>query len=105
MAEASEQYSDFTIVTSDNPRSEDPAAITQAIIKGFKKKNSYAVEIDRRLAIQKAIEMASVDDIILIAGKGHETYQIFAHKTIEFDDCKVAYDLCSQIKSKRDAEG
>lgn len=97
MAAASERYSDLTIVTLDNPRTEDPNGICQAILKGFKRRDSYIVELDRRLAIQKAIEMASENDIILIAGKGHETSQIFAHKTIEFDDCKVAAEICSEI--------
>lgn len=99
MAEACETYSDVTIVTSDNPRSESPEAICQSIIRGFKNRDSYIVEIDRRLAIEKAIEMASPTDIILIAGKGHETYQIFAHQTIEFDDCKVAAESCAKKES------
>lgn len=99
MARASERYSDLTIVTSDNPRSEDPEAICQEIVKGFTKKNAYFVELDRKTAIQKAIEFAAADDIILIAGKGHETYQIFAHQTIEFDDRRVAAECCQEKKS------
>jgi UDP-N-acetylmuramoyl-L-alanyl-D-glutamate--2,6-diaminopimelate ligase len=99
MAEASERYADFSWVTSDNPRSEDPLAICQEITQGFKRKDSFCVEIDRRSAIQKAIEMAEEKDIILIAGKGHETYQIFAHKTLEFDDVKVAAEICAQLHS------
>lgn len=94
MARVSEQLSDITIVTSDNPRHEDPAAICREITEGFKDNGHYYVEIDRRSAIQKAIQLADKDDIILIAGKGHETYQIFAHTTIEFDDRKVAEELC-----------
>ncbi len=94
MAQVSEELSDLTIVTSDNPRSEDPEAICRQILQGFKKKGSYHVELDRRKAIEKAVELATPDDIILIAGKGHETYQIFAHKTIEFDDRKVAAQIC-----------
>lgn len=101
MAEASEAYSDFSIVTSDNPRSEDPLSICSAVAKGFKHPESYMIEVDRRSAIQKAIEMALPEDIILIAGKGHETYQVFAHKTIEFDDCKVAADICSHLKHQQ----
>jgi UDP-N-acetylmuramoyl-L-alanyl-D-glutamate--2,6-diaminopimelate ligase len=97
MAEASERYSDLSIVTSDNPRSEDPESICRDIIRGFKSGQSYIVELDRRLAIKKAIELATQDDIILIAGKGHETYQIFAHQTIQFDDSEVAAALCSEI--------
>ncbi len=97
MAQACERFADLSIVTSDNPRSEDPQVICQEIVKGFTKQNAFFVEVDRRAAIQKAIEIAEPNDIILIAGKGHETYQVFAHKTIEFDDVKVAADICSQL--------
>lgn len=97
MAHAVEEHADFAIVTSDNPRSEDPAQIAQQIIQGFESPESYCIELDRREAIKKAIQMASAEDIILIAGKGHETYQIFAHKTIEFDDAKVAAQTCEQL--------
>lgn len=93
MAQACEALSDFCIVTTDNPRSEDPAAIAQEIIQGFKRKN-YVVELDRFKAIELAIGMATPEDIILIAGKGHEPYQIFAHKIIEFDDRKMAAQAC-----------
>lgn len=99
MAQVSESMSDFSIVTSDNPRNEDPEMIASEIIKGFKNKNCYIVELDRRKAIEKAIEMARPEDIVLVAGKGHETYQIFSHKTIEFDDAKVAAEIC-EAKSK-----
>lgn len=94
MANSAERYSDFCIVTSDNPRSENPGSICEEIASAFKK-NAYIIEIDRKKAIAKAIEMASPLDIILIAGRGHETSQIFAHKTIEFDDCKIAKELCN----------
>ncbi len=100
MAQASEEYSDLSIVTSDNPRSENPADIVKEIITGFHKKDSYLVEIDRREAIAKAIESAHPEDIILIAGKGHEPYQVFAHKTIEFDDVKIASQLCALKEQK-----
>jgi UDP-N-acetylmuramoyl-L-alanyl-D-glutamate--2,6-diaminopimelate ligase len=94
MAKASEEYSDFTIVTSDNPRSENPYKICQEIAIGFEKSNSFIIEVDRKSAIQKAIEMALPGDMLLIAGKGHETYQILSHQTIEFDDAKIAAELC-----------
>lgn len=100
MARASEEYSDFTILTSDNPRSEDPIAICQEAAKGFTSQNSYTIVIDRRAAIEKAVSMADADDIILIAGKGHEPYQIFAHKTIEFDDRKIAVQACDKRESE-----
>lgn len=94
MAKAAEKLSHLCIVTSDNPRSETPESICQEIIQGFSSTSSYTIELDRRKAIEKAIQMASLDDIILIAGKGHEPYQIFSHKTIEFDDRKVALESC-----------
>jgi UDP-N-acetylmuramoyl-L-alanyl-D-glutamate--2,6-diaminopimelate ligase len=99
MAVAAEDNSDICIVTSDNPRSEDPQAIIQEVVKGFKKPSQHILEPDRRKAIEKAVEMANDDDIILIAGKGHEKFQIFAHKTIEFDDRKVAQESCSKLTS------
>lgn len=100
MAQVSEQFSDLTIVTSDNPRSEDPEEICRDILKGFNKPDSFAVELDRRRAIEKAIDESNPKDIILIAGKGHEAYQIFAHKTIEFDDERIASEICRQKSLK-----
>lgn len=94
MARICEQYSDICVVTTDNPRSESPEAIISAITEGFKDPSRCATEHDRRAAIARAITLATPEDIVLIAGKGHETYQIFAHHTIEFDDRKVALDLC-----------
>lgn len=96
MARASERLSDFTIVTTDNPRNEDPESIIKHIVSGFQGPKNYSVEVDRQAAIEKAIKMASSDDIVLIAGKGHETTQIFAHQTIPFDDRAVASDICER---------
>ncbi|PEJ70906.1 Mur ligase family protein [Bacillus wiedmannii] len=85
-------YSDFVFITSDNPRSEDPKAIIKDIEKGFSQNNNlnYKIEVDRELAINHAIHMASTNDIVLIAGKGHETYQILKDSTIHFDDKEKA---------------
>ncbi|MBA2368826.1 MAG: UDP-N-acetylmuramoyl-L-alanyl-D-glutamate--2,6-diaminopimelate ligase [Candidatus Protochlamydia sp.] len=93
MAQACERFADFAIVTTDNPRSEDPELICQEIVKGFTNKALYCVELDRREAIKKAIEIGKKGDTILIAGKGHEPYQVFAHQTLEFDDAKVAAEI------------
>lgn len=98
MAKVCENNSDVVIVTSDNPRNESPEAIIEDIKKGFARPNDHVVEIDRRNAIAKAISLATKDDLILIAGKGHETYQIFGHKTVEFDDRKVAYEICKNLE-------
>jgi UDP-N-acetylmuramoyl-L-alanyl-D-glutamate--2,6-diaminopimelate ligase len=95
MASISESFSDLTIVTNDNPRNEDPAEIAKQVISGFQKK-SYLVELDRKKAILQALELAKPDDIILIAGKGHEAYQIFAHQTIVFDDREVVKEACGR---------
>ena len=75
MGEVVEKYSDICIVTSDNPRTEDPAAIIEDIMKGMKKKEKQVVIPDRTEAIGYAINNAGDGDIILLAGKGHETYQ------------------------------
>jgi UDP-N-acetylmuramoyl-L-alanyl-D-glutamate--2,6-diaminopimelate ligase len=97
MGEVSEQYSDFSFITSDNPRTENPLSICNEISAGFKRKELFHVEPDRRAAIKLALQKAGRDDIVLIAGKGHEPYQIFAHQTIEFDDVTVARDICNEL--------
>ena len=91
MASVAEMFSDFVIVTSDNPRSENPEDIIHQIVGGFKSHTQFKAIIDRKEAIQKAILMATPEDIVLIAGKGHETYQIFSHEIVPFDDRKVAH--------------
>lgn len=96
MAAVCEKYADLSIVTSDNPRNEIPADIIWQIIAGFSSHHRYIVEIDRYAAIEKAIDLATPDDMILIAGKGHETHQIFTHKIIEFDDRKIALEICEK---------
>lgn len=88
---------DYTFITSDNPRSEDPAKIAEEIAVGFSAKEQYEVEVDRRVAIEKAIRGSRLDDIVLIAGRGHEPYQSFADQKIEFDDYQVASEICCCI--------
>lgn len=95
MAKIAEKWSDMTIITSDNPRSEDPQAIIAQILSGFTS-TQFVVEPDRYKAIEKAIAMASGDDIVLIAGKGHENVQIFAHKSIPFDDRVIASEILAK---------
>jgi UDP-N-acetylmuramoyl-L-alanyl-D-glutamate--2,6-diaminopimelate ligase len=92
MGEIAGSYSDRVFVTTDNPRSEDPIRIMNEIEKGIKKSNSIQYEsvVNREEAIYKAIKMASTNDVVIIAGKGHETYQIFKDETIEFDDKEIA---------------
>ncbi len=95
MGKIAAQYSDFCIVTSDNPRSEDPEAIIDDIIPGLQQvENShYAKIIDRREAIHQAICLAKKGDLIIIAGKGHETYQLVKDQVLDFDDRLVAAEF------------
>lgn len=86
MGEIAEKLADKVIVTSDNPRSENPQQIITDILAGFKSTNDVIVEPDRELAIKEAYKLANANDVVLVAGKGHEDYQILADKTIHFDD-------------------
>lgn len=90
MGEIAGRMSDYVILTSDNPRTEDPLSIIQDIEKGFQKPYSYETILNREDAINKAIQLASTQDTVLIAGKGHERYQIFKENTISFDDRSIA---------------
>ena len=92
-----DEYATYSIVTSDNPRKEKPEDIIEDIKPGMKRGN-YEVIVDRREAIFKAVAMAQPRDIILIAGKGHETYQEFADHTAPFDDAAVAREA---LENKR----
>ena len=87
MGEIATRLSDYTILTSDNPRTEDPQKIMDDILKGVST-NNYEVELDRKTAIKKGIEMLQPEDILLILGKGHEDYQIIGHTKIHLDDAK-----------------
>ena len=91
MGETSGRLSDLSILTSDNPRQEDPLKIISDIVVGMQKSGGkYMIEADRAKAIKLAIEEARAGDIVLLAGKGHEDYQIFADYTIHFDDREEA---------------
>ena len=94
MGSIAERLADEVILTSDNPRSEDPLAIIQGIMQGIRNSANVLIEPDRKRAIQIAIERMQPEDILLIAGKGHETYQIFARNKVEFDDRLVAQESC-----------
>ncbi len=89
MAQVVDLNADYTLITSDNPRKEDPAAIISQVEKGFRSSH-YEKIVDRAEAIARAIALAQPRDIVLIAGKGHETYQEFADRTVPFDDIQVA---------------
>ncbi len=94
MGKIAAELSDFCVVTSDNPRSENPAAIIEDILEGMKNISTpYTVVESRKEAIRWAMENAQPDDIILLAGKGHETYQILPTGTIHFDEREVIAEI------------
>lgn len=86
------ELSDIAIITSDNPRSEEPMDIINEIVKPLDYDN-FIIEVNRKEAIRRAINMALEGDVIVIAGKGHETYQILKDETIHFDEREVVYDI------------
>jgi len=95
MAGVAQRWADVIIVTSDNPRNENPHAIIEDILEGFSPtgRNKVIVEPDRRSAIECAIKKADKDDVILIAGKGHENYQIIGNERIHFDDAEAVKEI------------
>ncbi len=95
MGEAVSKFSDYAIITSDNPRGEDPEEIIKDIERGFIGEN-YEVEVDRKLAIKKAINILKDGDILILAGKGHEEYQIVGNEKIPFDEKKIVFELIGE---------
>jgi UDP-N-acetylmuramoyl-L-alanyl-D-glutamate--2,6-diaminopimelate ligase len=100
MAKVAEKYADLLIVTSDNPRTENPDDIINEIVAGFVKPASpkIKVEQDRRKAIALAVKSAKANDIVLLAGKGHENYQIIGKEKFPFSDKQIALDLFKNKK-------
>ncbi len=97
MGEAAGRASEIVVLTSDNPRSEDPLLIINDVIVGVQRtKAKLLVEPDRQKAIELALDEARAGDVVLLAGKGHETYQALRDRTIEFDDRAVAHRILSQ---------
>jgi len=90
MAQAVEQFATHAIVTDDNPRTEDPNAITDQIISGFSAEAKYTLIHDRKEAIEYAIRHAAAEDVVLVAGKGHEAVQIVNNEHLPFDDKEIA---------------
>ena len=98
MGEAAGRGSDFVVLTSDNPRSEDPLAIINDAAVGLQRSGAkYTIEPDRRMAIQTAIAKAHSRDIVLLAGKGHERVQIVADANLPFDDRQVATEILRDL--------
>jgi len=101
MGEISGKTADYTIVTSDNPRTEKPEDIISEIEKGIEKtKGKYEIIVDRRKAIEKAIKMANKSDIIVLAGKGHEVYQEINGKKYDFDERVIVKEITDKMTKK-----
>jgi UDP-N-acetylmuramoyl-L-alanyl-D-glutamate--2,6-diaminopimelate ligase len=104
MGEVAGRMADLTVITSDNPRTEDPMAIIQDIITGITPTGGRHIVIpDRREAIVSTIRDAIEGDMIVIAGKGHENYQIFKDRTIHFDDAEVAVEAIAALEENGNA--
>ncbi|NLM10193.1 MAG: UDP-N-acetylmuramoyl-L-alanyl-D-glutamate--2,6-diaminopimelate ligase [Clostridiaceae bacterium] len=99
MGKISGEIADFTIITSDNPRTEEPMAIIKDIEEGIKQTNGqYIIIQDRTEAIRHAMKIAQEGDIIVLAGKGHETYQIFKDKTIHYDEREIVKEILESME-------
>jgi UDP-N-acetylmuramoyl-L-alanyl-D-glutamate--2,6-diaminopimelate ligase len=97
MGEVAGRESDVVVLTSDNPRSEDPLRIINDVVVGLQKAQAnYLVEPERGRAIELALDHARPGDTVLLAGKGHETYQVLRDRTIDFDDREVARQVLRQ---------
>jgi UDP-N-acetylmuramoyl-L-alanyl-D-glutamate--2,6-diaminopimelate ligase len=98
MGEVAGTLSDFTVLTSDNPRSEDPLRIISDAVVGLQRTGKpYAAEVDREKAVRKALGEAHEGDVVVLAGKGHETYQVLKDQTIPFDDREVARRILREM--------
>jgi UDP-N-acetylmuramoyl-L-alanyl-D-glutamate--2,6-diaminopimelate ligase len=98
MGQAAGELSDFVVLTSDNPRSEDPLRIINDALVGLRRTDvEHRIEVDRAKAIRTALEEAREGDVVLIAGKGHETYQVLGDRRIDFDDREVARRILAEL--------
>jgi UDP-N-acetylmuramoyl-L-alanyl-D-glutamate--2,6-diaminopimelate ligase len=99
MARIARTYADYAVFTSDNPRTEDPQSILNDMIQGMEDGKDYESIIDRKQAIERCIALAQNGDCVVIAGKGHEMYQIIQDQVLDFDDREVAsFAIRNRIK-------
>jgi UDP-N-acetylmuramoyl-L-alanyl-D-glutamate--2,6-diaminopimelate ligase len=104
MGRVASEMSDINIITTDNPRYEEPSAIADQIAAGFGVRKNFEIVLDRREAIRAAIKVAKSGDVVLLAGKGHETYQDICGTRSAFDDRKVASEALEKMSSQRRSE-
>ena len=102
MGEVAARLADRVLLTSDNPRGEDPLAIIDAVRSGMARTDAVTVEPDRRAAIARAVAEAGPGDVVLIAGKGHETVQVVGEESLPFDDRVEARDA---LRARREETG
>lgn len=102
MGEVAARMADWTIITSDNPRSEDPEQIISEIEQGFHRLGNHNYEkiVDRRQAIETALVLAGKGDWVVVAGKGHENYQVFKDRTVPFSDAETAREIIDSLEKK-----
>ena len=98
MGQVAEKLADVVVVTSDNPRSEAPTAIVADILEGMERPRAARVEVDREVAIGEALAAATAGDVVVLAGKGDETYQAFADQVVDFDDREVARRVLGHLE-------
>ena len=103
MGEVAGRIADFTVITSDNPRTEDPKQIVNQIEEGIKNtKGLYKVIVNRTRAIEYALRMAGKYDIVVLAGKGHETYQILGEKKVHYDEREIVAQILKKLPIPED---
>jgi len=99
MGKVATELSDFTVITTDNPRTENPESIINDILTGIDESTgSYKVIVNRREAINEALRSLETGDVLILAGKGHETYQIIGNDKIFFDDREVVAEYLKKIR-------
>ena len=96
MGRIAEELADLVFLTSDNPRSESPEQILDEILQGMSQTRGIHADVDRRVAIEEALSEARAGDLVVIAGKGDEPYQLLADGAVDFDDRQVARELLGQ---------
>jgi UDP-N-acetylmuramoyl-L-alanyl-D-glutamate--2,6-diaminopimelate ligase len=101
MGEIADRLADFCVITSDNPRTEEPSGIIEQIVAGMNDIAEKIIIQDRRAAIRYAIENAKKDDVVILAGKGHEDYQILPTGKIHFDEHEVVEEILREEEEER----